>query len=99
MIKESIIFEGTVGDDINDIIPNVINRRNKLNKDVFIRWNGATIRVEEKDDKNSILKKYYDELVKVDLYNKHQNNELISKNELANKISSIIIKYLNNNQL
>ena len=94
MIKESIIFEGTVGDDLNDIIPDVINRRNELNKDVFIHWNGATIRVKEEDDKNSILKKYYEELVKVDLYNKHQNNELISKKELADKISSIIMKYL-----
>lgn len=94
MIKESIIFEGAFGDDLNDIIPDVISKRNELNKDVFIRWNGATIRVKEEDDKNSILKKYYKELVKVDLYNKHQNNELISKQEFADKISSIIMKYL-----
>lgn len=96
-MKESIIFEGTTGDDINDVISVVINRRNELNEDVFIRWNGATLRVEEKDDKNSILKKYYKELVKIDLYTKEQNGELISKTQLADKISSIIMKYLNNN--
>lgn len=93
-MKESIIFEGTLGEDINDVVLSVINRRKELNEDVFIRWNGATVRVTEKDDKNSILKKYYKELVKIDLYTKQQNGELISKDELANKISSIIMKYL-----
>lgn len=93
-MKESIIFEGTLGEDISDIIPSVINRRNELNEDVFIRWNGATIRVKEKDDKISILTNYYKELDKICLYTKQQNGELISKDELANKISSIIMKYL-----
>lgn len=96
-MKESIIFEGTLGEHINDIIPDVINRRNELNEDVFIHWNGATIRVTEKDDKNSILKSYYKELAKINLYTKQQNGELISKDELASKIASIITKCLNDN--
>ena len=96
MIKESIIFEGTPGDDITDAITVATSKAKELNKDVFIRWNGATERVSPVDDKNSILSDYGVELKKRDLYNMYEHGELFTKIELAKKIASIITKLLSN---
>lgn len=96
MIKESIIFEGIPGDDITDAINVATNKAKELNKDVFIRWNGATVRVSPVDDKNSILSDYDVELKKRDLYNMYEHGELFTKIELAKKIASGITKFLSN---
>lgn len=96
MIKESIIFGGTPGDDINDVIPVTISKAKELNKDVFIRWNGATVRVSPDKDKNSILSDYNVELKKIDLYNMRKQGEIITKTELAKKIASVITNFLSN---
>ena len=94
MIKESIIFEGTPGDDITDGIMVATNKAKELNEDVFIRWNGATVRVSPDDDENSILSDYDVELNKIDLYNMRRHGELFTKIELAKKIASVITKFL-----
>ena len=97
MIKESIIFEGTPGDDITDGIMVATNKAKELNEDVFIRWNGATVRVSPDDDENSILYDYDVELNKINLYNMRRHGELFTKIELSKKIASIITKFLSNN--
>lgn len=96
MIKESIIFEGTPGDDITDAITVATNKAKELNKDVFIRWNGATVRVSPIDDENNILSDYNVELKKRKLYNMSKRGELFTKIELAKKIASVITKFLSN---
>ena len=96
MIKESIIFEGTPGDDITDAITVATSKAKELNKDVFIRWNGATVRVSPIDDENSILFDYAVELNKRELYNMRERGELFTKIELAKKIASVITKFLSN---
>lgn len=96
MIKESIIFEGTPGDDITGAITVATSKAKELNKDVFIRWNGATVRVSPIDDENSILSDYDVELNKRELYNMRERGELFTKIELAKKIASVITKFLSN---
>ena len=96
-MKESIIFEGNLGNDITDVIPIAINKAKELNEDVFIRWNGATVRVSPDSDKNSILSDYDIELNKIDLYNMRERGEVFTKIELAKKIASAITKFLINN--
>ena len=87
MIKKSIIFEGTPGDDITDCIIVATSKAKELNEDVFIYWNGATVRVSPDDDENSILSSYDVELNKIDLYNLRRHGELFTKIELAKKNS------------
>ena len=96
MIKESIIFEGAPGDDITDCIIVATNKAKELNEDVFIRWNGATVRVSPDDDENDILSDYDVELNKIHLYSMRKHGELFTKIELANKIASVITEFLNN---
>ena len=96
MIKESIIFEGTPGDDITDAITVATSKAKELNEDVFIRWNGATVRVSPYDDENDILSDYDVELNKIDLYIDKlckdndlifiEKDEPISMEDLANRL-------------
>lgn len=97
MITESIIFGGTLNDNITDVIPVAINKAKELNKVVFIRWNGATVKVSPNDDEHSILSDYRIELKKIDLYTMWKHDELCTKTDLAEKIASAITKFLNNN--
>lgn len=94
MIKERILFEGTTGDNINEAILIAINKTKELDEDVFIRWNGATVRVNSKDTLASAYAKYERELSKIDLVTLNDNGELISKRELAKKIANLMINYL-----
>lgn len=96
MIKESIIFEGTPGDDITDCIIVATSKAKELNEDVFIRWNGATVRISPDDDENDILSDYDVELKKIDLYSMRKHGELFTKTELAKKIAFVITKFLSN---
>lgn len=96
-MKESIIFEGNLGNDIIDAITVATSKAKELNEDVFIRWNGATVRVSPDSDKNSILSDYDVELNKIELYNMRERGEVFTKIELAKKIASAITKFLINN--
>ena len=70
-MKQRILFEGELGDvTLKNVCPTLISKAIEVNDDVFLRWNGATIRVEPTDTINTLMQKYDKELKLVELANR-----------------------------
>lgn len=62
-MKQRILFEGELGDvTLKNVCPTLISKAIEVNDDVFLRWNGATIRVEPTDTIDTLMQKYDKEL-------------------------------------
>jgi hypothetical protein len=67
-MKQRILFEGELGDvTLKNVCPTLISKAIEVNDDVFLRWNGATIRVEPTDTIDTLMQKYDKELRLVEL--------------------------------
>lgn len=66
-MKQSILFEAMAGDVFDDIAKKCINIRGYCDDDIFLRFNGATMRIEKDDTLQSVNKKYDRELHMMDL--------------------------------
>lgn len=95
MLKQRIIFEGTAGDDINSAIPLVINKAKEVNEDVFLTWNGVTMRIAPDSTMREILADYNRGLHRLSLEVKENNGELINKKVLSDKLASYITNIIN----
>lgn len=95
MLKQRIIFEGTVGDDINSAIPLVINKAKEINDDVFLTWNGVTMRIAPDSTMREVLDDYNRGLHRLSLEVQENNGELIKKKVLSDKLASYITNIVN----
>lgn len=95
MLKQRIIFEGTTGDDINFAIPLVINKAKDINDDVFLNWNGVTIRIAPNSTVRKVLADYNRGLHLLSLEVQESNGELIKKKVLTDKLASYIMNIMN----
>ena len=67
-MKQRILFEGELGDvTLKNVCPTLISKAIEVNDDVFLRWNGATIRVEPTDTIDTLMQKYDKEIRLVEL--------------------------------
>ena len=67
-MKQRILFEGELGDvTLKNVCPTLISKAIEVNDDIFLRWNGATIRVEPTDTIDTLMQKYDKELRLVEL--------------------------------
>lgn len=57
-MKQRLLFEGEVGEDIEDVFPQLIRKAIEINEDVFLRWNGATVRIGPKDTPDTLMAEY-----------------------------------------
>ena len=65
------LFEGEVSDvALENVFPTLISKAVETDDDVFLRWNGATIRVEPTDTIDTLMQKYDKEIRLVGLANK-----------------------------
>ena len=70
-MKQRILFEGELGDvTLKNVCPTLISKAIEVNDDVFLRWNGATIRVEPTDTIDTLMQKYDKEIRLVELANR-----------------------------
>lgn len=70
-MKQRILFEGELGDvTLKNVCPTLISKAIEVNDDIFLRWNGATIRVEPTDTIDTLMQKYDNELRLVGLTKK-----------------------------
>lgn len=91
-MKQRLLFEGQLGDgDIENVFPILIRKVQEVGEDVFLRWNGATIRVEEKDTPDTLMKKYDEAIRLVGLANKGRNNRDKNLYRIKNKIGEFYI--------
>ena len=70
-MKERLLFEGELSDvTLENVFPTLISKAVEIDDDVFLRWNGATIRVEPTDTIETLMQKYDKEIRLVGLANK-----------------------------
>jgi len=70
-MKQRLLFEGELSDvALENVFPTLISKAVETDDDVFLRWNGATIRVEPTDTINTLTRKYDKEIRLVGLANK-----------------------------
>ena len=70
-MRQRLLFEGELSDvDLENVFPTLISKAVETDDDVFLRWNGATIRVEPTDTIDTLMKKYDKGLRLVVLANK-----------------------------
>ena len=70
-MKERLLFEGELSDvTLENVFPTLISKAVETDDDVFLRWNGATIRVEPTDTIDTLMQKYDKEIRLVGLANK-----------------------------
>ena len=70
-MKERLLFEGELSDvTLENVFPTLISKAIEADDAVFLRCNGATIRVEPTDTIDTLLQKYDKEIRLVGLANK-----------------------------
>lgn len=70
-MRQRLLFEGELSDvTIENVFPTLISKAVETDDDVFLRWNGATIRVEPTDTIDTMMQKYDKEIRLVGLANK-----------------------------
>ena len=70
-MKQSILFEGELGGQgLDEVLPELIRKAGEIGQDVFVRWNGATLRVASKDTADSLMKEYKRQLAVMAMANR-----------------------------
>ena len=70
-MKQRLLFEGELSDvALENVFTTLISKVVETDNDVFLRWNGATIRVEPTDTIDTLMQKYDKEIRLVGLANK-----------------------------
>lgn len=70
-MRQRLLFEGELSDvALENVFPTLISKAVETGDDVFLRWNGATIRVEPMDTIDTLMRKYDKEIRLVGLANK-----------------------------
>lgn len=70
-MKQRLLFEGELSDvTLENVFPTLISKAVETDDDVFLRWNGATIRVEPTDTIDTLMQKYDKEIRLVGLAKK-----------------------------
>lgn len=74
-MRQRLLFEGELSDvTLENVFPTLISKAVEIGDDVFLRWNGATIRVEPTDTIDTLMQKYDKELRLVESANKMEMN-------------------------
>lgn len=91
-MKQRLLFEGEGSDiTIENTFSPLIRKVKEVGEDVFLRWNGTTIRVEEKDTPDTLMKKYDEAIRLVGLANKGIDNRDKNLYRINNKIGEFYI--------
>lgn len=62
-MKQRLLFEGELSDGyIESVLPSLIYRANEEGEDVFLRWNGTTVRIGPKDTPEKLMAEYEKQL-------------------------------------
>ena len=90
-MKEYKLYEGQLCDDsLEKVIPSIINKAIQSKDDVFLRWNGKTMRVTPNSTLDDVLGDYETQCNESSIVYKKQVGQLIDTDVLAKKLVNII---------
>ena len=72
-MKQRLLFEGELSDKtLENVFPALISKAIECDEDVFLRWNGATVRIEPQDTVGTLMEKYEKEIGIIALANRKE---------------------------
>ena len=84
-MKQYVIYDSESGDFIWKNIEKCVLIREQSGCDIFLRFNGCTMRIDGHDDADTVYKKYREELHRISLHNAEKNG-FIDWEEIKEKI-------------
>jgi hypothetical protein len=94
-MKQRILFEGEVCDaPLDKILPDIINKAKDMCEDVFVRWNGATLRVSPNDEVRTLMKEYDRQLHAFSLEQAEREGNIIHIFKLKENIDILVSKFI-----
>ena len=54
-----VIYEGQLGEDIRDVLPDLIKKAKTHHLSFYLLWNGVLLFIDDKATEESILAKFY----------------------------------------
>lgn len=86
-MKKCTLYDGELNDiDINNVVGKVIEMRKESDNDVFLRWNGATMRITKTSTVQEVLDDYDRQTNAMNLLWKKEHNLLFDAETVANKL-------------
>ena len=97
-MKERRLFDGEIGDNSIDVcIPKLIDIAKETGEDVFLRWNGATMRIDKNDTIDTVMNDYNEQCHAQNLFALERRGGIIHIYDLSNKIAGLIKKLMSEN--
>jgi len=95
-MKESVIYEGELGESLHDALPVVIEKVRKSGKRAYLRWNGVTLLVGTNDTEEGLFKEYNRKLHAMSLLGMEERSELIRVDDLSEAVSKFVLSLVYN---
>ena len=95
-MKEHKLYVGELNDGpIDHAAKKLIQMAKETNNDVFLRWNGATMRVSSDSTVDSVLEDYDVKIHQQGLATDEKYGRIVKVEDLSRKIAEIIAKICN----
>lgn len=89
-MRKGIIYEGSIGESLEDMLPSVIDEARESDVDVFVHWNGVTVRVTKYDTVESLMEYYEHGIHLFGLASKERRGEILTKEEFCENVSGLL---------
>lgn len=94
-MKERRLFDGEIGDSSIDVcIPKLIDMASETGEDVFLRWNGATMRITKDDTIATVMNDFNEQCHAMSLFALERNGDILHVDDLSDKITGLIKKLM-----
>lgn len=94
-MKRRILFEGEFGDrSIDECIPQLIKTARETGEDVFLRWNGATMRITSEDTVATVMNDFNEQCHAMSLFAQERQGDILHVDDLSAKIARVIKKMM-----
>ena len=90
-MKQRILFEGEIGDaSIDECIQKLIEKARETGEDVFLHWNGATMRITSEDNCIEVLNGFNEQWHSRCLLAMERTGDILHVDALSEKIIRVI---------
>ena len=95
-MKESVIYEGVLGESLHDALPVVIEKVKKSGERAYLRWNGVTLCVGTNDKEDDLFFEYNRKLRAKSLLVMEEQGKLVHVDDLSKAVSKFILSLVHN---
>ncbi len=91
-MQKGVIYWGELNEDLNDVLPKVIEEANETNKTVCLQWNGVVVKVMPRTSVQYCMNMYEEEQKKRSVYDDFIHGKIVSCEGLGKKIANFLME-------